>query len=232
MIKITDAFKSTYPGAHLGVLIMRNVYNFKDHNELDSNKRELERKLRQNYADYTRAELKNLKPIQIYDQYYRRFKKTYHVLLQLESVALKGKDIPKVSTLVEAMFMAELKNLLLTAGHDLDSLDLPIQLDAACGNERYLQINGEEKEIVTGDMMIADGEGVISSVIYGPDYRTRITPQTRNILFVVYGPPGIEGYEIFEHLQDIKSNVMVFSPDAEIDLLKVYGTKVGDEAYL
>ena len=58
--------------------------------------------------------------IQAYAAYYERFNKTYHVQLQLESVALKGKSIPRVSALVEAMFMAELENLLLTAGHDLD----------------------------------------------------------------------------------------------------------------
>jgi hypothetical protein len=34
-------------------------------------------------------------------------------------VALKGKAIPRQAALVEAMFMAELENLILTAGHDL-----------------------------------------------------------------------------------------------------------------
>ncbi|GAI35107.1 unnamed protein product, partial [marine sediment metagenome] len=64
-----------------------------------------------------------------------------HVLLQLESIVFKNKSIPKVASLVEAMFMAEIKNLLLTAGHDLDAIDLPIKLDVSSGGEKYIQIS-------------------------------------------------------------------------------------------
>ncbi len=58
-------------------------------------------------------------PLPAYASYYRAFDKTYHVLGQLKSVAVKGKAIPSVAALVEAMFIAELHNGLLTAGHDL-----------------------------------------------------------------------------------------------------------------
>ena len=75
--------------------------------------------------------------LQVYDAYYKRFKKTYHVQLQLESIAFKGKSIPSVAALVEAMFMAEVKNMLLTAGHDLDTLQLPARLDVTKGDEVY-----------------------------------------------------------------------------------------------
>ena len=47
-------------------------------------------------------------PIPAYNACYKGFKKTYHVQLQLESVALKGRSIPRVAALMEAMFMAEL----------------------------------------------------------------------------------------------------------------------------
>ncbi len=225
MLKMTDAFKSTYAGGHLGLLIIRNVCNPKNHEGLEVIKKELEGELKQKYNNYTRPDYKNSKAMQIYDQYYKKFNKTYHVMLQLESVVSKGKQISRNSTLVEAMFMAELKNHLLTAGHNLSSLDLPLQLDVACENKKYKQITGDEKEITSGDMIIADGKGIVSSVVYGPDYRTRITNDTQDTLFTVYGPPGIEGYEIFDHLQDIKSYIGIFSPNAEVDLLKVYDTK-------
>ncbi|HET7271275.1 MAG TPA: hypothetical protein VFI90_09325 [Rubrobacter sp.] len=38
---------------------------------------------------------------------------------QRESVARMGKPIPSRAALVEAMFTADLMNLILTAGHDL-----------------------------------------------------------------------------------------------------------------
>lgn len=70
-------------------------------------------------------------------------------------------------------------------------------------------------------MMISDERGVISSVVYGPDRRTRITPQTRPVLFTVYAPPGIEAEAVRLHLQDIETNVSIVSPDARTDVLEV-----------
>ena len=160
--------------------------------------------------------------LRAYGEYYRRFKKTYHIQLQLESIVLKGKSIPSVAALVEAMFMAEMQDLLLTAGHDLDALQLPLQLDVATGTERYILLRGEEQALKPGDMMISDREGVISSIIYGPDQRTQITPATQNAIFTVYAPPGIDEQTVLEHLQHIKDNVMVFAPQAGVELLIVY----------
>jgi DNA/RNA-binding domain of Phe-tRNA-synthetase-like protein len=166
-----------------------------------------------------------LKPIQIYNAYFKRYKKTYHVQLQLESIALEGKSIPRVAALVEAMFMAELKNLLLTAGHDLDTIQMPIRLDVSNGSERYILLNGQEQVLKPGDMMMADTQGVISSVVYGPDRRTRITPDTRRVFFAVYAPPSIGEQAVYQHLQDIRTNVMIVAPGAAVESLKVYGTQ-------
>lgn len=83
--------------------------------------------------------------LQAYNTYYCRFKKSYQVQLQLESIAWKGKSIPSVSALVEAMFMAEMKNMLLTAGHDLDVLQLPLTLDVSKGTESYQLMRGVNK---------------------------------------------------------------------------------------
>ena len=222
MLIISDEIKKVYPEALLGILAIRNVCNPKKHEELDRCKLELENNLREKYAGLDKAYLKNMEPIKTFSDYYKRFKKTYHVLLQLESIVFKNKSIPKVASLVEAMFMAELKNLLLTAGHDLDAIDLPIKLDVSSGGEKYIQLSGQEKELIPNDMMVSDLQGIISSIIYGPDKRTQIKPDTRNVLFVVYAPPGIEKTKVFQHLQDIQKYVHIIAPKSEIELLKVF----------
>lgn len=224
MFRVSQAWKSAYPGAAVGVLAMHNVINPKRAPALDKQKKELEDNLRSRFSDADRATLKALAPIQAYDAYYKRFKKTYHVLLQLESVALKGKSIPRVAALVEAMFMAELRNLLLTAGHDLGTIQQPLRLDVSDGSERYVRLNGQEQVLKPGDMMIADNQGVISSVLYGPDRRTRITSDTRQVLFTVYAPAGIGEQVVYQHLQDLQGNVMLIEPEAMVELLEVYGT--------
>ncbi len=225
MVIVSEAWKSGYPGAAMGILAMRNVANPEGHPELEARIEGLERQLRGQGAG--RDALRALPAFQAYDAYYKRFKKTYHVLLQLESVALKGKPIPRAGALVQAMVMAELKNLLLTAGHDLGAVEMPIRLDVATGSERYVMYNGQEQTLKAGDMFIADARGVISDVIYGPDRRTRIAPETREVLYAVYAPPGIGAEAVLRHLEDIRAIVQLVAPDAAVEALKVYGAEGG-----
>lgn len=222
MLEISDTWRAAYPDAAVGILVMQEVRNPDHHEALNQRKAELEQELRSRFAGADRPSLKALPTAEAYSNYYKRFKKTYHVLLQLESVALKGKSIPRVATLVEAMFMAELKNQLLTAGHDLASVQEPVRIDVAHGDERYIRINGQEQVLKAGDMYIADAEGVLSSIIYGPDRRTRIRSDTRKALFTVYAPAGIPVEQVRQHLQDIQSYVQVVAQEAQTQLLNVY----------
>ena len=223
MFTVSNTWRTAYPEAAIGVLAMDNVANPERHTELDARKEALEKALRARFCNHDRAALKALPVIRAYNDYYRRFGKTYHVQLQLESIVHKGKSIPRVATLVEAMFMAELKNQMLTAGHDLDLLEMPVGIDVADGNEHYTRINGSDQQMKPGDMMISDARGIISSVIYGPDQRTRITPKTERVLFTVYAPLGIEPEAVRLHLQDIQTNVLIVSPDARTDAIEVLG---------
>jgi DNA/RNA-binding domain of Phe-tRNA-synthetase-like protein len=225
MLLVSEKWKTTYPGAAAGILVMKNVANPARHSEFDGHKEAFQKQLRSRFAGYDRAGLKALPTIQAYNTYYKRYKKSYHVQLQLESVALKGRSIPRIAALVEAMFMAELNSLLLTAGHDLETVQQPIRLKVAEGTESYTLLNGKEQLLKTGDMLMADAEGVISSVIYGPDRRTRITPETRQVFFGVYAVPGVANQTIQDHLEDIRDNIMIFAQEAEVDLLQVYATE-------
>ncbi len=207
----------------MGVLVMRGVSNPDRHAGLEERKLELEKELRSSYAGRDRSSLKAEPTLAAYAAYYKRFKKTYHLQLQLESVVFKGKSIPRGAALVEAMFMAELKNLLLTAGHDLDAVRPPVRLEVAGGTERYTRLNGKEQTLKPGDMHITDAEGVLSSVIYGPDRRTRIQRETQNVLFTVYAPPGIHHPSVEAHLVDLKENVQLVSPQAAVAEMQIYG---------
>lgn len=223
MFTLSNSLKTAYPDANIGILAIRNTNNPKHHPDLNREKETIEKKLRAKFADFDRAALKSLPVLRAYNDYYRQFKKTYHVQLQLESIVFKGKSIPQVAALVEAMFMAELKNQLLTAGHDLDQLERPIQGTLATGSEAYIGINGKAQTTRANDMMIIDRQGVMSSIVYGPDRRTRITPATQNALFTVYAPPGIDKSAVLAHLQDIQNYVLLITPQADVEHLEVYG---------
>ena len=202
---------------------MKGVTNPAHHPLLEQQKADLESELRARFAGQDRATLASHPVLQAYGEYYKRFKKTYHVQLQLESIVLKGKSIPSVASLVEAMFMAEIKNMLLTAGHDLDALQLPLTLDVSKGTETYTLMRGEAQTLKPDDMFISDKMGIISDIIYGPDQRTQINANTRNVVFTVYAPAGIGEQAVFQHLQDMRDYVFVIAPQAQVELLQVFG---------
>jgi len=225
MFEVTTAWKSAFPNAHVGVLVMQDVTNPAQHPELEKRKTGLEAQLRSQFSDQDRVVISSHPVLQAYNNHYKRFKKSYHVQLQLESIVWKGKSIPSVSALVEAMFMGEMKNMLLTAGHDLDMLSLPLTLDVSRGTESYTLMRGEEQILKPGDMMISDQTGVISDVIYGPDRRTQITQNTHNVVFTAYAPQGIDRQAVEDHLQDIRDYILIFAPQAQVELLEVFGTQ-------
>lgn len=201
---------------------MSGVSNPASHPELDEQKKALEVDLRARFEGQDRTAIEALPVIRAYNQYYRAFNKSYHVQLQLESIAFKGKSIPSVAGLVEAMFMAEVKNMLLTAGHDAAKLKLPVTLSTADGSEQYTLMRGSQQTLKAGDMFMADQQGIISSILYGPDDRTAITTETERVLFTVYAPTGIEKNLVQSHLEDIRKNVQVISPVSTVELIKVY----------
>lgn len=221
MFTQSENWNQTYTQAAVGVLAMSHVTNPPENEALNAQKEALEAALRAQFAGCDRAALRALPSILPYDRYYKRFKKSYHVLHQLESVVLKGKPIPRAAALVEAMFMAELKNQLLTAGHDLAVIQMPVGVDVAQGGEPYTGISGRELAAKRGDMVIADAAGIISSIIYGPDQRTCITANTEQVLFTVYAPEGIETAVIEAHLRDIEAFVRLISSGAERLLLEL-----------
>jgi DNA/RNA-binding domain of Phe-tRNA-synthetase-like protein len=223
LFEVTDAWRLAFPGAHAGVLVMKDVTNPASHAGLEERKEALMQDLRSRYSGLDRPQLEAIPNLRVYDAYYKRFKKTYHIQLQLESIVFKGKSIPSVAALVEAMFMAEIKNMLLTAGHDLDTLRLPASLVATQGDEVYTLMRGQPQQVKPGDMAISDGMGIMSNIIYGPDQRTQIRPGTTNVIYTTYAPAGIAVSALAGHLKDIEEYVRVFAPQAQMELLQVFG---------
>jgi DNA/RNA-binding domain of Phe-tRNA-synthetase-like protein len=210
MIQVTENWQTSHPAAALGALSMRIEGDPQYASLRIDQVTALEEQLRQRYANMNRNELLELPQFAAYAAYYKRYKKTYHLLLQLESIAQKNKSIPRATPLVQAMFMAELNSLLLTAGHDLDQIHDPIWLDSSSGDEVYTLLSNEKVTCKRGDMVTRDSLGVFCSIIYGQDFRTRITNNTRNVLYIVYIPPGIERELIEAHLQELENNVVQF----------------------
>jgi len=215
MLTATDEFRAAFPGAVVGALAMDGVRNPERSDALEASKRSLEAELRE------AGDLDVNPVLRAYSDYYRGFGKTFHLKGQWESVAVRGKRIPTRAALVEAMFMAELRSLVLTAGHDLDALDGSLRAGVSADGDSYVMLGGADALLKRGDMLMADDAGIVSSVLRGPDSRTRITPDTRRVVFAVYAPAGVGEHTVCRHLDDLRATVELVAPEARTEALVV-----------
>ena len=204
------------------MLLVGNIDNSGRDDPLKEQKRSLEVGLRERFKEFSRAELLGLEVLKAYQNYYKKFDQTYHFQLQLESVVHKAKQLPTVSPLVDANFIAELETLVLTAGHDADLLAAPVSIDATLGGEALIQMNGSRKLLKPKDMMMSDGQGVVCTILYGQDKRTAISALTRRALYVAYAPSGVPVQTVQWQLDSILEHILVFSPRAEVEQSTIY----------
>jgi DNA/RNA-binding domain of Phe-tRNA-synthetase-like protein len=211
-IHATQDWRNAHPGAAIGLLELSGVMNDQPCPALNERKRQVEARLRQRYQGFTRVEFLALPVMAAYDRYYTRFDKTYHVQLQLESLVLKGKNLPDVSPLMDANFTAEVETLALTAGHDVDRLHPSVTIDVSRPGDKMTQMNGTTREVRAGDMVMRDAGGISCTILYGQDNRSPITATTRHVLYVTYAPPGVAGEVVAAQLANILDNVRLFAP--------------------
>jgi DNA/RNA-binding domain of Phe-tRNA-synthetase-like protein len=217
LISASEAWRHAHPGAVIGLLELAGVNNTRSSPELEIQMREVEARLRERYQSYTRQDFLALAVMEAYARYYKRFEKTYHVLLQVESIALKGKSLPNVSPLVAANFAAEVETLVLTAGHDVEKLEGAIMIDVSRAGDWMIQMNGAEKHLREGDMVMRDEEGICCSIIYGQDNRSRISAETQKVLYVAYAPAGVGVLAVESQLQKIEGFIRLYSSLARLE---------------
>ena len=224
-ISATKEWRDTHPGGIIGLLEISGIENTKASSSLDERKRSTEADLRNRYQDFTRQDFLVLPVMSAYETYYKRFDKTYHVLLQVESIVLKGKNLPNVTPLVDANFIAEVETLVLTAGHDVAKLHEPITIDVSRERDQMTQMNGTSKVIRAGDMIMRDADGISCSIIYGQDNRSPITAETSQVLYVAYAPVGVPAEVVEDQLRKIEENVRLFSPTVIVEQNRLLWTE-------
>ena len=220
-ITATPDWQTAYPGAYIGLLEVSGVDNISPSPALEEEKRRLEVQLRRRYQGYVRSDFLALPGMAAYHSYYRRFDKTCHILLQLESLVLKGRSLPQVSPLVDANFATEMEWLTLAAGHDVARLEPPLSIDICRQGETLTQMGGAVKTQLPGDMAMRDRGGIACTILYGQDDRSPITTFTTHALYVVYAPPGVGQGGVTAHLETLLERIRLFALGVRVEQLTV-----------
>lgn len=218
-VNISNDLSKYFPNLKVATMELRNLENKKLDESLEKEKRAIESEIRDNAKDYLESET-----IKKYNQFFKKFEKKYPIEYQIKSIA-SGKSFPSQYTVVEAMFMAELKNMYLTAGHDLDLIKGGLNTKITNGSEEYVNISGKEMKLKLEDITTEDEFGIISSVLFGPDKRTMITEKTKNYLFFAYYPYGEDNTKIRNHFEDIVAYIKIFDNGFEKSNIGIYSLK-------
>jgi DNA/RNA-binding domain of Phe-tRNA-synthetase-like protein len=226
-ISATNEWRNAHPGGIIGLLEVSGIENIHSSSSLDERKRATEANLRERYQGFTRQDFLALPMISAYERYYKHFDKTYHVQLQVESIVLKGKNLPNVLPLVDANFIAEMETFILTAGHDVAKLREPVSMDVSREGDQMTQMNGTSKVIRAGDMIMKDADGICCSILYGQDSRSPITANTSHVLYVAYAPAGVPGELVDTQLQNIEKNIRLFSPNLIVEQHRLLKAEAG-----
>ncbi|NPV51488.1 MAG: hypothetical protein HPY60_09885 [Candidatus Methanofastidiosum sp.] len=204
-VTVSEDLSKYFPDLKVSTIEVRNLDNKKLDEELEKEKRKIEASIRANSKEFLESDV-----IKKYNEFFKKFGKKYPIEYQIKSI-VEGKSFPSQYTVVESMFMAELKNMYLTAGHDLDLIDGNLNTIITKGDEEYTNISGKEMKLKSEDIITRDGTGIISSVLYGPDRRTMITEKTKNYLFFAYFPYGEGDSKIKNHFEDILEYIKIFN---------------------
>lgn len=135
---------------------------------------------------------------------------------------LHRKELPRISSVVDAYNLASMKTIIPISGFDKDTLNPPFQLRSAENGENFIGI-GMEKPIPLTDRMLvlADEKQILCIYPYRDSNQTKITGQTQNVLLVGYGALGIKEKQLKEAMETAVSYVKLVS-DGEAETPKAF----------
>lgn len=156
-----------------------------------------------------------------YFRYFRRHKKTYPVMAQLESFLLKDRPFPQYNPINQVAFLTELKTRMLTGTHDAEKIKGALVLFEAAEAQPFVGMGGCEKHSYKGDLTGRDDGGIILTMISGPDERTCLTDETRHPVYMVFAPEGYPLSKVEACLCQMELYIKTLAPGAVIEK-KVY----------
>lgn len=169
--------------------------------------------LREKYAEYDRKAVFGENP---YFRFFKKFRKTYPVMMQFESVLLKGRPFPEFNPVAEVAFLMELVTHVLSGAHDVDRISGSVKLYCATEKEEFPGLRGTPFHTYPGDFCGRDDKGIIFSFIAGADDRTCARLGSTHVFYPLFGTPDLPVDLLEEAMEVLVRYVKVLAPEAEI----------------
>ena len=96
--------------------------------------------------------------------------------------------------------MAEMCAGILVAVSDFDRFEGALTLDLADEGEHCIGLGNRDMVTGQGEIVLRDEREIVCILCQGPDEKTRVTEETRNVLYYAYAVPGIDAQYLEEGL--------------------------------
>ncbi|MFY3740615.1 MAG: DNA/RNA-binding domain of Phe-tRNA-synthetase-like protein [Candidatus Nitrosomirales archaeon] len=126
---------------------------------------------------------------------------------------LTNNSIPKINNVVDAGNIASIETLVPIGIYDADKIVGSVALRLANSNEEFIDISNEKHTLQGKEIVLSDSNGVMHVFPYRDSLRTRIADQTKKILIVGCGVPGID------------QGSTKFAVDRTIELIRTLGAR-------
>jgi len=194
---------SRYPEVGFGLTLISGCQNFLNPPGFDRYKRKLLRRMRRRE---TLAQI--TERIGIYDRFFESFGFECPLPKHLKRTVYSG--FPRYNLMLDAHFMAEMCAGILVAVIDFDCCEGQLTLDLAGEGELCRGMGQRELWTKGGEIVLRDEKEIVCILCQGPDEKTRVRDDTRNVLFYSYAVPGIDQRYLKEGLTIAAETVSEF----------------------
>lgn len=124
-----------------------------------------------------------------------------HIESLIKSIS-NGKSIKPVNFIVDSVMIAEVRNALLLGVHDLDRIEGDAVLDAAREGESFVGIGQRAITTRQNEIVLRDTTGIWASYTQGPDARTVVNPDSKNVMLLGFFTPETSREVMIRGIQD------------------------------
>jgi len=135
---------------------------------------------------------------------------------------LHERELPRISTVVDAYNLASMKTIIPISGFDKDRLNPLFQVRFAKNGETFTGIGMDKPLTLTDNILVlADEKRILCIYPYRDSDHAKITEQTKNLLIVGYGAPRITEQQLKDALETTISYIEQVS-DGKTKTTKVF----------
>jgi len=190
---ISEAYKNTYPGLAFGLTLISGCQNPLNPPGFDEFKRKHLRLMRKKET-LTRITDR----VEAYERFFRSFGYECPLTKHLKRTIQSG--FPRYNLMIDTHFMAEMCAGILVAVTDYDRFNGALLLDLSREGEICRGLGKREFRLKDREIVLRDEKDIVCVLCQGADEKTRVSEDTRRVLFYAYAVPGVDKEPIQEGL--------------------------------